>query len=48
MLEIGANLIFSKPNSVQAKRSQFLLFINNRLVENEKIRKTVEAAYGIY
>lgn len=47
-LEIGANLVYTRPNTVSAKRSQLLIFINNRLVVNEKLKRTIEAAYAIF
>ena len=33
---------------MQAKKSYLLLFINNRLVESEKIKRAVDAAYSMY
>lgn len=40
--------ILSKPTTVQAKKSYLLLFINNRLVESEKIKRSIDAAYQLY
>jgi DNA mismatch repair protein MLH1 len=40
--------IMSKPTTVQAKKSYLLLFINNRLVESEKIKRAVDSAYQLY
>lgn len=40
--------ILSKPNTVQAKKSYLLLFINNRLVESEKIKRVIDCAYSQY
>jgi DNA mismatch repair protein MLH1 len=37
--------ILSKPNSVQSKKSYLLLFINNRLVESDKIKRALDSAY---
>ena len=48
LLEIGASLILSKPNTVTYKKNALLLFINNRLVENDKIKKTVDAMYNVF
>tara|TARA_B110000285_G_C14888959_1_gene497603 strand:- start:29 stop:445 length:417 start_codon:yes stop_codon:yes gene_type:complete len=48
LLEIGCALVLSKPNTVTYKKNLFLLFINNRLVENDKLKKTVEAIYNIF
>ena len=39
------NGIISKPTTIQAKKSYLLLFINNRLVESEKIKRSVDTAY---
>lgn len=38
----------SKPNTVNYKKSCLLLFINNRLVENDKIKRTVDNAYAMF
>ena len=48
LLEIGCSLIVSKPNTVNYKKSCLLLFINNRLVENDKIKRTVDAVYSMF
>ena len=48
VLQMGVNLIMTKPNTVQAKKNVFLLFVNNRLVESDKIRKVVDNAYAMY
>ena len=48
ILEIGCSLLLSKPNEVNHKKNIFLLFINNRLVENDKIKKTIEGMYNVY
>lgn len=40
--------ILSKPNTVQAKKSYLLLFINNRLVESDKIKRAIDSAYQLY
>jgi len=45
---MGANLIMTKPNTVQAKKSVFLLFVNNRLVESDKLKRVIENAYNMY
>lgn len=45
---MGISLVMSKPNTVTHKKSLFLLFINNRLVENDKLKKTVEAVYNMF
>ena len=47
-LEMGANLILSRPNTVSHKKSLFLLFVNNRLVENDKLKKTIDAVYNMF
>ena len=41
-------MVLSKPNCVNYKKNIFLLFINNRLVEHDKLKKTVEAIYNIF
>jgi DNA mismatch repair ATPase MutL len=41
-------MVFSKPNTVSYKKNIFLLFINNRLVENDKIKRTVESMYNVF
>ena len=40
--------IYSKPNTVQGKKNYLLLFINNRLVESDKIKRAIDAAYQSY
>ena len=41
-------MLLSKPNTVTYKKSIFLLFINNRLVENDKLKKTCESVYNMF
>ena len=48
LLEIGCALVLSKPNTVTYKKNLFLLFINNRLVENDKLKRTVDAMYSVF
>mmetsp|Transcript_12180 Transcript_12180/g.16522 ORF Transcript_12180/g.16522 Transcript_12180/m.16522 type:complete len:118 (+) Transcript_12180:306-659(+) len=48
VLKMGANLFLTKPNTVTAKRNLFLLFVNNRLVESEKIKRIVDSTYALY
>lgn len=48
LLEMGGSMVLSRPNTVSYKRNMFLLFINNRLVENDKLKKTVDAMYSIF
>lgn len=48
LLEIGASLVISRPNTVSYKKNIFLLFINNRLVDNDKIKKTVESMFNVF
>ena len=45
---MGGSMVLSKPNTVNYKKNIFLLFINNRLVENDKIKKTIEAMYNVF
>lgn len=45
---MGANLYLTKPNTVSAKKSTFLLFVNNRLVESDRIKRIFENAYSLY
>ncbi len=48
VLKMGVNLILTKPNTAQAKKNVFLLFVNNRLVESDKIRRVIDNAYSMY
>ena len=48
VLQMGINLILTKPNTVQAKKNIFLMFVNNRLVECDKIKRIVDTAYSMY
>ena len=48
VLAMGANMIMTKPNTVQAKKSVFLLFVNNRLVESDKLKRVIDNAYSMY
>ena len=48
VLQMGVNLMLTKPNTVQAKKNTFLLFVNNRLVESDKIRRIVDNSYAMY
>ena len=41
-------MILSKPNTVTYKKNMFLLFINNRIVTHDKIKRTVESIYNIF
>jgi DNA mismatch repair protein MLH1 len=41
-------MIISKPNTVTYKKNMFLLFINNRIVTHDKIKRTVESIYNIF
>lgn len=45
---MGVNLIMTKPNTVQAKKNMYLLFVNNRLVESDKIKRVIENGYAMY
>lgn len=47
-LEMGCSMILSKPNTISYKKNIFLLFINNRLVSHDKIKKTIESVYNIF
>lgn len=48
LLEMGCSMVLSRPNTVSYKRNMFLLFINNRLVENDKLKKTLDAMYSVF
>ena len=48
LLEIGCSMVLSKPNCVNYKKNILLLFINNRLVEHDKLKKTVGSIYSIF
>lgn len=48
VMHMGALLLLTKPNTVQAKKNQLLLFVNNRLVESDKIKRTIDSAYSVY
>lgn len=47
-LNIAANIVCSKPNASESKKNTFIIFINNRLVEHDKLKKTVESVYFSY
>ena len=48
VLQMGVNIFLTKPNTVTSKKNLFLLFINNRLVESDKIKRIVDSTYGLY
>lgn len=48
VISMGASIVMTKPNTVQAKKNTLLLFINNRLVENDKIKRTIDNSYSQY
>lgn len=48
VLSMGVNLFLTKPNTVQAKKNIFLLFVNNRLVESDRIKKVIDSSYAIF
>lgn len=48
VLQMGVNLFLTKPNTVTAKKNLFLLFVNNRLVESDKIKRVIDSTYAMY
>ena len=48
ILQMGVNLYLTRPNTVQAKKNLFLLFVNNRLVESDKIKRIIDTTYSMY
>ena len=48
ILQMGVNLHLTKPNSVTNKKNLFLLFVNNRLVESDKIKRVIDTTYSMY
>jgi len=41
-------MLLSKPNTITYKKNIFLLFINNRLVTHDRIKKTIDSVYNIF
>ena len=48
VMHAGALLLLTKPNTVQAKKNMLLLFVNNRLVESDRIKRTIDSTYSVY
>ena len=45
---MGVNLYLTKPNTVSAKKNMYLLFVNNRLVESDKLKRVVDSTYNLF
>ena len=48
VLQMGVNMYLTKPNTVTNKKNLFLFFVNNRLVESEKIKRVIDTTYSLY